>query len=587
MTMNQDEAITQHALLVAWGEFARQIGLISQLESLPLHQKSYQHTPQTKVIEFLVATLAGLGHLKEISRAAHPLDQDLAVAQAWGQTAWADYSGVSRTLKALTHLEAEQIVLALEKSTQQLITAEVNSACWLNQPLIYDGDLTGLPVSKSSQTYPGVAYGHMDDQIRLGYQAAVVSLSSPNYQRLWLSVDHHPGNWVSAVAAEEMIQAAEARTGVRPERRTDLLAQRIQQVKEYQLVLQQKLVEREQKVMQAQQDLEQVRHTLKACEELVTELERSYQAKQRLERPASQLAQARKKLLTYQQRLQRREKALTKAQQVVEHTQRLIQEQQAEENGLQERLERFEQDNATNPHPIQAVFRLDAGFGTYPNLALLIEMGYEVYIKLQSWKALQGLLKQVPQEASWTPVGTDASLFAWEKHQLKGFWYPLDVGLERFRDGERVKHSTLLHYGATAVTQDLPAWFNFYSRRQTIEAGIKESKQVFHLHRLKVRSEAAIYLQENFVLFAANFIRWANAWLMGLAGTETLEVERLGVKTLVHVAAHTSAQVVQNSEGKLLRFSEQSVFAGKELKLRMLTYQLPLPLGKSYDFPGI
>ena len=126
--MSQDEALTQHALLVAWGEFARQIELLAQLERLPLHQKSYQHTPQTKVIEFLVATLAGLRHLKEISQAAHPLDQDTAVAHAWGQAAWADYSGVSRTLKALTQTEAEQIVQALAKSTQPLITAEVNFA---------------------------------------------------------------------------------------------------------------------------------------------------------------------------------------------------------------------------------------------------------------------------------------------------------------------------------------------------------------------------------------------------------------------------------------------------------------------------
>lgn len=585
--MSQNECFTQHALLVAWGEFARQIGLIAHLESLPLHQKGYQHTPQTKAIEFLVATLAGLRHLKEISRSAHPLDQDGAVAQAWGQAAWADYSGVSRTLKALTPTEAEQLVQALEKSSQPFIAAEVNFAVWLDQPLIYDGDLTGLPVSKSSQTYPGVAFGHMDDQVRLGYQAAVVSLRSPQYQRLWLAVDHHPGNWVSALAAEGMIQAAEARTGVRPWRRPDLLAQRIQKVQAYQLTLQQKLVEREQKVRQAQQDLDQVSPTLQACQERVLELEQQYQAKGRRERPTSQLAQAREKLLTYQKRLQRREKALVQAQQVLAWSQSLIQEQQLEENHLQARRECLEQDNATNAHPIQAVFRLDAGFGTYPNLALLIEMGYEVYLKLQSWKALQSLLKQAPEGGTWTPVGSGASLWAWEKRQLEGFWYPVDVGLERFTDGERVKYSALLHYGATPVTQDLPAWFHFYARRQTIEAGIKESKQVFHLQRLKVRSQAAIYLQESFVLFAANFIRWANAWLAGPGGTQTLEVDRLGVKTLVQVAAHTSAQVVQNSEGRLLRFSEQSVFAGKQLRLPVLTYQLPLPLGKSYDFSDV
>ena len=235
--MSSNEATTSHALLVAWGEFAGQIGLLQQIEGLSLHQKGYQHTAQTKVLEFLVATLAGLAHLKDISRSAHPLDQDLALARAWGQTAWADYSGVSRTLKVLSCSEAQQILQALETSGQGFIAAEVNLALWQEQRLIYDGDLTGLAVSKSSRTYPGVAYGHMDDQIRLGYQAAVVSLRSPTYQRLWLSVDHHPGNLVSASAVESMLQAAEARTGVRPWRKTDLLTQRVQAAAAYELTL--------------------------------------------------------------------------------------------------------------------------------------------------------------------------------------------------------------------------------------------------------------------------------------------------------------------------------------------------------------
>jgi hypothetical protein len=45
------------------------------------------------VIEFLVAILAGLKQLQEISLAAHPLDKDQVVAEAWGQPAWADYTG--------------------------------------------------------------------------------------------------------------------------------------------------------------------------------------------------------------------------------------------------------------------------------------------------------------------------------------------------------------------------------------------------------------------------------------------------------------------------------------------------------------
>lgn len=46
---------TQHALLIAWGRFAQEIGLLSGIEAVQLNQKTYEHTPQGKVIEFLVA----------------------------------------------------------------------------------------------------------------------------------------------------------------------------------------------------------------------------------------------------------------------------------------------------------------------------------------------------------------------------------------------------------------------------------------------------------------------------------------------------------------------------------------------------
>jgi len=106
---------TQHAFLVAWGWFAEHLGLIQQLQGVSLKQKPYHHRPQTKVLEFLVAILAGLPHLQDISLAAHPLDKDQAVAQAWAQPAWADYSGVSRTLSGLSWEEVKQIVQALEQ----------------------------------------------------------------------------------------------------------------------------------------------------------------------------------------------------------------------------------------------------------------------------------------------------------------------------------------------------------------------------------------------------------------------------------------------------------------------------------------
>ena len=99
MAQKQD---TQHALLVPWGHFAREISLLSGIKAVKISQKVYEHTPQAKVLEFLVAILSGAKYLQDISLAAHPLDKDLAVAEAWGQVGWADYTGVSRTLSGLS-----------------------------------------------------------------------------------------------------------------------------------------------------------------------------------------------------------------------------------------------------------------------------------------------------------------------------------------------------------------------------------------------------------------------------------------------------------------------------------------------------
>jgi len=90
------------------------------------------------------------------------------------------------------------------------------------QRLRIDGDLTGLPVSNTSRTYPNAAYGHMNDGIRLGYQAGVVSLISPAYGRMWLSATHHPGDTVSSTQAEALVLEAERCIGQRPKRRTEL-----------------------------------------------------------------------------------------------------------------------------------------------------------------------------------------------------------------------------------------------------------------------------------------------------------------------------------------------------------------------------
>lgn len=562
---------TQHAMLVVWGEYACQIGLTEELMQVAIQQKTRTHSPQRKVLEALVATLGGLTHLQDVSRSAHPLDQDPAVARAWGQSAWADYSGVSRTLQALTMAEVEQIIASLQRISQPWIDEAVQQSLDQEKRLVYDGDLTGLAVSKSSQTYPNVAYGHMDDRIRLGYQAAVVSLQSPTYGRLWLSVEHHPGNTLSSQQAEAMVLAAEACTKRRPWRRTELLAGRLEHKIQRGQELQSQRDKHQTRLAQAQSNLEQTRQTLQAIQSQVCQLEQQYADQVRPERPKSQLACARKRLETYQQRLERRQQAVTKLQDLALWSQARLNQHQIEQDRLADRLARFEGENAGNTQPLPAIFRLDAGFGTWENLALLIEMGYEVYTKAFSPQTVHVLHKQFATSEDWTEVGERAEMLGLAHCLPEKFCYPLDLGLLHFTNSEgQVKQGAMLHFGDTAVTQDVQQWFDFFNRRQTIEAGIKESKQVFYLHRLKVRSEPAIILQEHFVLFAANFIRWANAWLKthgrGSAKAD-LDHAHIGTKRLVKIAAHISADVIWASNGCLLMFSDLSYLAGKDLFL--------------------
>lgn len=298
-------------------------------------------------------------------------------------------------------------------SHQPYIDAELKLLRSRGQRICYAGDLTGLPVSSTSRTY---------------------------YGRLWLSIAHHPGDTVSCTQAEALVLAAEARTGLRLRRRTELLRDRI-----------------------------------RAFEQ--------------------QVAQTRERLETQKRLLQRACQRLAQSKGQTQERQRQLNELESQYQGM----------------------------------------------------------------------------------QLKGCPYALDVALERFYTGKTVKHSALLHFGSDLVTLSPPAWFEHYNGRQTIEAGIKESKQVFCLHHLKVRSEPAIFLQACFVIFAANFIRWASHWLadQALPVENTLNVPQLGVKRQVQVAAHVSAQVIRSSEGRLLKFSEHSAFAGKVLRLPGVGYLPP------------
>lgn len=164
--------------------------------------------------------------------------------------------------------------------------------------------------------------------------------------------------------------------GWRPLRRTDLLAQRIEQMLLEGQKLSGKVAEAQQGWAEAQAAQAEVAGQLAQAVQELSALEAEYAEKQRMERP-----------------------------------------------------QRFQAENATNPAPIEAIFRLDAGFGTQENLALLIEMGYQIYSKPYG-KWLSGLLAEKstdPQD--WQPVGANAEMKACSRIFLtRSTWVPCASG---------------------------------------------------------------------------------------------------------------------------------------------------------------
>ena len=579
------DVLTQHAMLVAWGVYAQHIGLVKRLEKVKLHQKTRDHTPQKKVLEFLVATLAGVPHLKDISRAAHPLDQDVVTAEAWGQKAWADYSGVSRTLQSLTETETAELIQVLDDVEKPVLDQEIELALHQNGCLVYDGDLTGRPVSSTSISYPDAAFGYMGDGVELGYQAAVVSVGSPTFGRLWVVDQLHSGDTVSSSQAQALVKAAEARTGVRPLRRSNLVADRLAQIEAARLLSEEQREESQFRLHEAKGKVQETADQLAHWQQEIGWLEADYQRDGRMPTPHCRLTRARQKLKTFQTRLPRVQAQLAKAQRRFDRHDRAGQALYTEAEQLKAHLAALESENQANPTPIRAIFRLDSGFATQENMAWMIEMGYDLYTKARAPKIKERLLAAATTEnPEWVRVGDNAHLTAWPQTTVEGSLpYPMDVALAHYQTGDTQSHAVLLHYGQDPVTQDVDGWFHMYNGRQTIEAGIKEGKGVFQMHHLKVRSTQALLLQERFACFAANFVRRAAHWL----STQEQHLPPMqgdSVKHLVQVSANTSAWVRRQGDVWLLTFTKQSLYAGYSLQLGGGIVQLPLPFMHNIHF---
>jgi hypothetical protein len=583
---------TEHGLLIAYGQFAGQIGLLERLMKVPVPAKTRTHTPQAKLIEFLVGILSGLEYLQDLNLAPRPLAKDLAVARAWSQLGWAHFSGVSRTLDAADDQTVVAVREALQSCSQPFVDAAVDDELRRGIPLVLDADLTGQPVSSTSRTYPDAAFGWMDDGLRLGYQLARISLQTNLYGRLWLAGFHHPGNTVSVACLKELVEGAEQATGVRPRRRTELMRQRIDALAPRLEGTEALVRAKEAEIRQLQARLERLRlqmalAAVRLGEPAAPTLPSTLVGLEVAVLSADSGAYRRltKQRATWQGQRSRVEAESIKAQRVLVGHQRQAASLRQALEGLGRYLAQLEADNAANPNPPVCILRVDAGFASGANVAWLIELGYQVYTKPLSDQTTASLRSRITTETVLERVGANAELIGWDDYQLHDCPYPLRVALERFQTGSTVKHAALLLYRDDGQVPSLAEWFESYNGRQTIEAGNKESKTVFKVQHLMNRSRAGIALQVSFTTFASNFVRFVTPWLRERIESPSRRCAEIlsSVKGLTRIAANAPAYIEHSPAGHSLQFTHQSSLPDTVIYLsgsfvRQLAPQLDRPV---------
>ena len=579
------DATTDHAWLVVLGHFAQALGVVEGLENVALEQRKGpdETKPQTKLIEFLVGILGGIEYLQELNQGAQPIAKDPTIAKAWAQTIFRHYSQVSRTLEVADEETLAAVVEVLRRVSEPYIQAVVMEEIKQNGHLMIDLDLTGREVSPTSSDYPEADFGWMDDAVSKGYQAAITSLVSERWQRLLVSLQRYPGRTLSAECLQSAVREVEEVLQVRPRRRVELVQARRQEIMVHIDQLQRQGAHNQQKQAALWLRMRAARTEIKQHQAEVTRLEVEYRAQDWTERPYSQLAKTRRKLVAAQKREARTWRDLTKLQHQAVRLQQQISAPQETLLALDEWLAYLDADNMANPNPVSMVVRLDAGFSTGLNLTWLIELGYTVLTKAHHRSSTDSLRRRLPPQPEWTQVGKNAEAVAMADYYQNDCPYPLQAMLVRYHLPNKVRYTTLF-YSDQTPPPPLPEWFSRYNARQTIEAGIKEGKGVFTLKRHLVRSPIGMKLQEQFALFGANFVRWAAAWTKDLLSQANQNFSTaLGqVKTLVRTVSRSRARWVRNAVGNTLIFDEAGPFAGTIICLSgSIAFQLPFKL---FDF---
>ena len=473
----QDQTLveTEHGVLVAYGRFAQQTGLIDALGRLPYKMKTVEHSPEDKAAELLAHILAGGMHVSELARSAHPLISDQAVAEAWGQDAFASASGVSGLLRRVS----EDTVLSLKTSLRSVLEPYRRRVLRDLSPsyLVVDLDLTGLVVSDQATTYEAADFGYMGELAKVGrgYQFARAQLVGQS-DALVLGGFLHPGRTVEAHCLSELVALVETELG-RPRRRVELLDGRLAEI-----------------------------------ERRLAEVEA-----ERAERAAGGAF------------LRRR----------VRHLEHERERLEAQRTPLLARRDALALENANNPNPRRIILRLDGGFGDAARLAWLYEQGYDFVVRAHNHRVAERLCLEADlcfqkiskngflAESKQTSLGECPYLLR------------LFVSKQWWGDKRPERWSALVVSPSLAAkdwpTRRVGV---FYNARQAIEAGIKEGKGIFASRHLPTRHQAGIAFYQELVLLAQNLVRWFRRQFLGqtvLAAASVKEFVRIGANSRAKV----------------------------------------------------
>lgn len=296
--------------------------------------------------------------------------------------------------------------------------------------------------------------------------------------------------------------------------------------------------------------------------------------------PHGQLAKARQQQAAWQKQLARSQRRMALLQEKMARYRQKVDLLTQEMERLQQRWAALEADNAANPNPVPMRIGLDGGFSGGDNLTCLIELGYD-FLSVGKGTSALALRREVPAQASWTPVTANARLWEAPVATVGRCPYPLRRIMQHWQGGDKHRYSVFLQYPADAA-MPLPTVFTIYHQRQTVEAAVKQGKSVFLSRGIRVRSAAGLELLNQFAfVFWPNFVHWATDWLRPRVRQShpAFAAALRTVKTQVRVGTQTPATVCTAPGSRVLAFGEEGPYPGVRLELEgIYAFQLPLPL---------